>query len=375
MHSATERFVVCLAVIISLFVTAKASLAADVPKLEVAAQANGALWNAVVVSDDRVFLSGPRWTGTKFPPLVVIEKGGKPVPYPDAAWNGWKKGEDPSHAFIDINSLHMDNQGDLWVVDTGSSTFGGNPLPNGAKLVHIDLKTNNVVRVFLFAPDVLKPGSYVDDVRFHGTHAYLTDAGHGGLIVLDLTTGDARRVLDSHPSVVAVGKRPIVVAGKTLFGPDDKPLQVNSDPLEMSPDGQWFYFGTLEGPWHRVPTKLLDDPSVTPEKLAASVEPSVDLPPIGGSTMDKFGTIYYSDLATNSIYKRTADGVTTLLVQDDRLHWVDASFLDADGNLWLPAAQLDRVSLFHHGKNEIKQPMTLFKLIGVAPPGSQIHSP
>lgn len=375
MSSVTERLFIGLALMAVALVAGKFSLATEVPKLEVATQANGALWNAVVVSGDRIFLSGPRWTGTKFPPLVVIDKGGEPVPYPNAEWNAWKKGDDPSRAFVDINSLHMDNQGDLWVVDTGSPDFGGNPLPTAAKLVHIDLKTNRVLRVYAFEPSVLRHGSYIDDVRFHGTHAYLTDAGHGGLIVLDLTTGNARRVLDNHPSVVAGGKRPIVVAGKTLLGPDDKPLQVNSDPLEMSPDGQWFYFGTLEGPWHRVPTKLLDDPTVSPGKLAASVEPSINMPPIGGSTIDKFGTIYYSDLATNSILKRTSDGVITLLVQDDRLHWVDASFLDADGNLWLPAAQLDRVALFHHGKNEIKQPMTLFKLVGIAPPGSQIHNP
>lgn len=375
MSFGAKKLLLGLACAAWMSLAASISFAGAQPDLQVGAQAEGAVWNAVVVSGDRIFLSGPRWTGTKLPSLVVIGKDGMPAPYPDAAWNAWKASTDPSNAFVNINALHMDNQGDLWVVDTGSPDFGGDPLPHGAKLIHIGLKTNKVVRVYAFEPGVVKPGSYVDDVRFHGTHAYLTDAGQGGLIVLDLKTGHARRVLDAAPSVVANGERPIVVAGNTVLGPDDKPLQVNSDPLELSPDGRWFYFGTLEGPWHRVPTTLLDDPAVSPEKLAAAVEPWIDLPPVGGTTMDKNGTLYFSDFATNSVRKRTADGVITTLLQDDRLHWVDASFLDANGTLWMPAAQIDRTALFHHGKDEVKQPMTLYKLVGVASPGSQIRSP
>jgi hypothetical protein len=40
-------------------------------------------------------------------------------------------------------------------------------------------------------------------VRFSAGMAFLTDAGNAGIIVLDLKTGAARRVLNQHASVNA----------------------------------------------------------------------------------------------------------------------------------------------------------------------------
>jgi hypothetical protein len=48
-------------------------------------------------------------------------------------------------------------------------------------------------------PDIAQPGSYVDDVRFNGDFAYLTDAGKPGLIIVNLKTGAMRRVLENNP--------------------------------------------------------------------------------------------------------------------------------------------------------------------------------
>ena len=69
--------------------------------------------------------------------------------------------------------------------DTGAPEFGGAPLPGGAKLVRIDLANGRVLRVYPFAADVATPKSYVDDVRFHGRQAYLTDAGKPGLTLFN----------------------------------------------------------------------------------------------------------------------------------------------------------------------------------------------
>lgn len=77
--------------------------------------------------------------------------------------------------------------------------------------------------------------SYVDDIRFHGHRAYLTDAGVPGIIVLDLVTGRARRVLDHDKSTT--GTRPIVVDGEMVRGTDGKPILLNTDQMEVSPDG------------------------------------------------------------------------------------------------------------------------------------------
>jgi len=335
---------------------------ASSPKLIVAAETRTMVWNAVVVDSGRVFVAGPRWSGSNGPAVAQLDQHGVPQPYPDADWNAWRPGDDPRDVFVNVNALHRDHSGGLWVVDTGTPAFGGEPLPEAAKVVRIDLKSGRVTRVIRFGPTAIGSGSYVDDIRFHGNQAYLTDAGRPGLIVLNLKTGDARRVLDGHPSTTA-GGRDIILDGDVLKAPNGQPLKVNTDPLEVSPDGHWLYFGPLEGPWSRLETRFLDDPAVSPKDIASKVEPWADLPPMGGSVMDANGDLYFSDLAENALKKRrAADGVIITIIQDPRLHWVDAPFIDEHRVIWLPVPQIDRAAMFHGGKSRIAQPIQLLKM-------------
>lgn len=348
-----------LAAVAAVFLPSSAR-AAD--RLEVVAESHEMIWNAVAVSGGKVFVAGPRWTGSKGPALGQVTAKGTIAPYPSAAWNAWKEGDDPSKAFVNLNAIHLDDHGGLWAVDTGSPTFGGDPLPGGAKLVRISLATGVVDRVITFPATVALPGSYVDDVRFNGDHAYLTDAGRPGIIVLDMRTGTSRRVLDGHPGLTAPQDRTIVLDGQVVRTPDGAPLRVNSDPFELSPDRRWLYAAPLSGPWSRIPTALLDDPKASPMDLVAAVEPWADLPPTGGTAMAPNGDLYFTDLATNAIRKRAADGTISLVVQDDRLHWVDAPFLDETGALWLPTPQMDRVALFQGGSSRTQWPIRLYRI-------------
>jgi hypothetical protein len=328
--------------------------------LTLAAESRSLIWNAVAVERGRVFVAGPRWTGSKGPALARLDGKGQPQPYPDPAWNGWHEGADPTHAFVDVNAIHLDGKGSLWIVDTGSPQFGGNPLPGGAKLVEIALSTSKVVRIIPFGSDIALAGSYVDDVRFHGDFAYLTDAGRPGIIVVNLATGAMRRVLNDIPATTAPEDRPIIVDGTTVITPDGKPLRVHTDPMEVSPDGVWFYFGTLEGPWSRIETRWLDDFTASSETVVSKVEPWTDLPPVGGTTMDTNGDFYFSDLATSSIRRRSPDGRVTTVLQDKRLHWVDAPTIDAQHRLWLPVPQMDRAPIFHGGISQTEWPVRLY---------------
>ncbi|MCK2244689.1 MULTISPECIES: major royal jelly family protein [unclassified Crossiella] len=336
--------------------TAEAATRAD---LRVAAQSQEMIWNAVAVDRNRVFVSGPRWSGSRGPALARLSRG-VPRPYPNAEWNSWQPGQDPAAKFVNINAIHHDGHGSLWAVDTGSPDFGGNPLPRAAKLVRINLRTNQVTRIHHFADSVALPGSYVDDVRFHGRHAYLTDAGRPGLIILDLVTGTARRVLDNHPSTVAPADRPLVLDGAVVRAPDGNPLRVHADPLELSPDRQWLYYGSLHGPWSRIATRDLDNPGLSAPELAARVEPWADLPAVGGTAMDRHGNLYFTDLVEHALKRRTPDGRISTVVQDQRLHWTDAPFLAPDGRIWLPVPQMDRVALFHGGQTRVQWPIQLF---------------
>ena len=113
--------------------------------------------------------------------------------------------------FVGVNAIRVGPDGALWVVDRGSPGIGKPAVAGGSKLVRIDVATNRVDRIIDLAP-VGRPWTFIDDVRFNGANAYLTDAGAPGLVVLDIASGKGRRVLEGHPSTVA--QSPLMAEGK-----------------------------------------------------------------------------------------------------------------------------------------------------------------
>ena len=261
--------------------------------------------------DGRVFLVLARFEG-EAGPRVVERVDGKLKPYPDAAWNAWARGKSPAKALVRVNSLRVGPDADLWLVDVGSPALGEPKLPCGPKLVRVNLSTNTVRRIYSLDA-VTSDNSFVE-VRFNGRLAFLTDAGAPGLIVLDLKTGAARRVLDGDTSVTA--KKPISAEGKVVHGPDGKPVYVHADQLEVSPEGRWLYYQPCSGPLYRVETRWLDDATVTKAELAKHVEKFADTPSTGGTAIDAAGNLYVSDTDRQRVLRIAPDGNTSTLIED-----------------------------------------------------------
>jgi hypothetical protein len=224
--------------------------------LEVEFQSSSLIINGVTTTADgrRFVVVQPQRSGQ---PGVAEITAGSPRPYPDTAWNSWQEGQDASRRFVGVNSLRVGSDGALWAVDRGAPGIGKPLVAGGPKLVRIDLQSNRVSRIYDLG-EVARGNSFVDDVRFNGNNAYLTDAGRPAVIVLDLANGRARRVLEHHPSTVA--SRPLIAEGRQLIDAAGKPIVVHADQLEVSADGYWLYFQPCSGPMWRVATKFLDDP-------------------------------------------------------------------------------------------------------------------
>ena len=280
-------------------------------------------------------------------PEVIEVRGGKPVPFPDAHWNGWQHGMDGADRFVGVNAIRVGPDGALWVVDRGGPGIGKPLVPHGVKLARFDLGTNTVARVYDLGP-MTRPWSFVDDVRFNGAHAYLTDAGDPGLIVLDLASGQGRRVLDGHPSTIAQTR--LRAEGKTLRDANGDPVNIHADQLEVSPDGKWLYYQPASGRLARIEMRFLDDATLTDADLASHVERFADTPSTGGTAIDAAGTIYLSDTDKSRILRISPEGKITTLVADCRLAWVDAMWIDDHGNLLMPAAQLNRTAASTAGR-------------------------
>ncbi|MBM0235032.1 hypothetical protein JNW91_26440 [Micromonospora sp. STR1_7] len=315
----------------------------------------------------RVFLSYPSADGPGVQVVEALPDGGR-NPYPDAAWN--QTGRSPEGAFVHVNGLRAGPDGRLWIVDSGAPQLGGQQVPGGARLVVVDVDGDRVDRIYRLDAAV-RPSSYVDDVRFHGGIAYLTDAGAPGLIVLDLDSGRCRRVLDGHPSTVGGS---LGADGRALRDPAGAEVHLHADQLEVSPDGRWLYYQPASGGMSRIGTRWLDDPSLSPDELARRVERWCDTPSTGGTAIDAAGTIYLSDVQRRRVLALAPDRSVRTLVADPRLSWVDAMWLDADGHLWMPAAQLHMTAGLNGGRSAVDYPIRIYRMPVDAGPSPADHA-
>jgi hypothetical protein len=240
--------------------------------------------NAVSTTPEgRTFLLYARVDGSTGP-TIVEQIGNTTVPYPNTEWNSYTSTKDPATHFVRINSQRIGPDGHLWAVDVGSPAFGEPViLPEGPKLVVIDVNTNEVSRIYPLGNATLA-NSLLDDVRFNPTSgkAYLTDAGVPALIVLDLASGDARRFLEDDISTQ--GSMPVSAEGRLLRSPDGSFQYIHADQLEVSPNAEWFYYQPASGGMYRIPTKALDQAFYNPPKasvLAQYTEPYALTPSTG----------------------------------------------------------------------------------------------
>jgi sugar lactone lactonase YvrE len=352
----------------------KLPAAQPVGQLETVASFRGPMPTGVTVSHHgRIFVNFPRW-GDPVEFTVAEIKDGKPVAFPDAAFNRLDK-EHPGDCLVSVQSVVVDPGDRLWILDTGSVEFGPT-MPDGAKLVGVDLKTNKVFQTIRFPREVALETSYVNDVRFdlrrgQAGVAYITDSawkGPNALIVVDLASGHSRRRLNDHPSTKADKNFQPIVEGRPLLTrrPGEKPshLTFGSDGIAISHDGKFITYCPLcSRHLYRVRTDVLVDEKAGAAEESQAVE---DLGDRGfasdGLESDDQGRVYLSDYEHNAILRLDTDGYYQTLVYDDRVLWPDTLSVAMDGHLYFTANQLHRQALFHGGKDLRQKPYVLFRL-------------
>ena len=94
-------------------------------------------WTGVAVSKSgRVFVNFPRWSPDVPVSVAEIDSGGAITPYPDETLNGWSWGEDPSGKFVCVQSVYVDHDDRLWILDPANPMFAG-VVAGGAKLIEV----------------------------------------------------------------------------------------------------------------------------------------------------------------------------------------------------------------------------------------------
>ena len=275
------------------------------------------------------------------PPSQVHELiDGKPVPYPDAAFQDGAPG---TPHFQSILSLRIDQQDRLWVLD--HADYGrGQP-----RIVAFDLNTNQLVHRYDFPVPVAGFLSMLNDFQVdpQGRMIYIAEASPirqtPAIIVYDSVKRKARRVLDRHPSVRA-GDYIIQAAGRDMIVFGFYNLRIGIDSIALDKRGDWLYYGSVTGDrMYRIATKDLNDTSLSADVLAAKVQDFAAKTLSDGLTMDVLDNIYVSDMEHSAVLTLGPDRVLKTLIKDPRLRWPDGFSFGPDGWLYVSCSSLQHV--------------------------------
>jgi sugar lactone lactonase YvrE len=311
-----------------------------------------------VAEDGRIFVNFPRWTEDAPVSVAELLRDGSLNPYPDKQWNAWRNArKDELSAkdhFVCVQSVVADFRGSLWVLDPAAPAQS-HVVEDGPKLVRIDLKDDRVKQVIAFGEDVAPQGSYLNDVRFSkdGKHAFITDSGvKGALVVVDIGTGKARRVLDGHPSTQMKKGLNVKADGKELRRPDGRGVEFSADGIALSDDGQYLYWQAIKGDdLYRIATSALCGAGLRGEDVAAHVEP-FGKNGVADGLLIAAGTnhMYLTAVEDSAIKMRDLDegpqGQPRVVAQDAQLRWPDTFSQGPDGTIYVTSSHIQDSSMF-----------------------------
>ncbi len=337
--------------------------AADAAQLsEVASFPNQQVTGVAVSKSGRVFVNFPVWSDDHS--LSVAELvNGQPKAYPNDETN--KPGSPDTH-FVCVQAVYVDSDDNLWIVDPAAPKMKA-IVPGGPKLIKVDLKTDQVTQTIPFGEDVAPKQSYLNDVRVDpgAGVAYLTDSGLGAIVVVNLKSGKARRLLEGHGSTKAEKDFRLRVDGKELLDQQKKsPPQINSDGIALDAQNGFLYYHALTSrTLYRIKTQYLTDEKLSKSDLEGKVEAVAKTGPPDGMLEASDGSVYLTNLETNGIDRW--DPITKKverIISDKRLLWPDTMSWGPDGSIYVTASQIENMPRFNDGKSTRTESYKVYRL-------------
>jgi sugar lactone lactonase YvrE len=288
-------------------------------------------------------------------------KGNKLLEFVAGAAEPFPDGASQQRLFDTVLGVVIDRYDRLWTIDHGNHGL------RTARLLAFDIDTGELIHDQKFDREVAPLGSFLQDLQVSadGRTVVIADASfwrkRPALIIYDIETATARRVLDSHPSVAAesflIRTRDRVMS----FAGGIVSLRGGVDGIALA--DEWLYFGALSGSsLYRVRLDDIRDPSVPDRQIAARVERVVQKPLSDGFSIDNDGRVYITDVEHNAVFQVDQNGVLRTLIRSNRIRWPDALSFGPGGWLYIADSALNDVVL--QSKDHINQqaPYSIFRI-------------
>lgn len=298
--------------------------------------------NVAVSASGRIFFTvhpESRPQGNKLLEFV----GGAAVPFPSGA--------SQQTLFDTVLGVAVDRQNRLWTIDHGNHGM------RTARLLAFDLDSGRLIHDERFDDLIAPPGSFLQDLQVSadGRTVVIADASFWrkkpALIVYDVETTTARRVLEAH-SALSAESYVITSQGREMsFLGGIVSLRGGVDGIALGP--KWLYFAALSGAsLYRIDLRSLKNKSIPDSQLAARIERYADKPLSDGLSIDVAGNVYLTDVEHNSVHIVDANHELRTLMRSPEIRWPDALSFGPDR--WLYVADSDLADVVLKTREHIK---------------------
>lgn len=270
--------------------------------------------------------------------VVKVTGEGKVEPFPNDRMSDAADGEPlPLDA---VEGMTLDADRVIWMLDNGRR---GEVTP---KVIGWNQEKRRLLSVHYLGQPAVVPGSFLADLAVDPSFPfiYITDPANGqnaALIVLDRSTGLARRVLQGHRSVIPDEAVPLSAgrqagSARRLDGSQTFPHS-GVDPLVLDRKGEWLYFAPIRSTQvYRIKTESLRAMDLDPARLAEKVEVWAEKPPATAMTLDVKGNLYLGDFEGHAVgvIENDKKRAYRVIASDPRLLWPDGLCFGADEKLY-----------------------------------------
>lgn len=303
--------------------------------------------NLAIGPDGRMFMSVHEFYG---PELRVVEvmADGTTKPYPTEDWA--RAPQEDGDGLRGVLGLRADREGILWMLDGQGEGQTG-------RVVGWDTHAEKLHAVYYVGQPAARATSFLNDLAVDREHdaIYISDTGDGensAIIVIDLETGRARRVLEGSRFTVPEDIAMVIDGRAIELG--GNPAKIGINPITVDPTNTWVYFAPMTATsMYRVRTADLLDESLDDDALGERVERYGDKVISDGSTVDANGNVYITAMTDNAIGVTRPDGTYEVLFQsDDGLPWPDGFSIGVDGYVYATINELHRSPVLNGGKDD-----------------------